>query len=128
MDVTRSLYIVKCLADGVDQNTGEMFAQDSPYQHPETIRALYVAAQVLEKSRQKREPQLPGNAGKPWDMAEDKLLCDRFDRGAPVKELAQCHMRTPGAIKSRLEKLGKLVPYPVQENQNNHNPANSKPG
>lgn len=123
MDVIRSLYIVKCLADGVDPNTGEMFARDSPYQHPDTIRALYVAAQVLERSQQKREQHLPGNAGKPWDKAEDKLLCDRFDCGASIKELAQCHLRTLGAVKSRLEKLGKLVPYPVQENQDHYNAA-----
>ena len=127
MDVTRSLYIIKCLADGVDPITGELFSFDSPYQHPEVIRALYIASQILEKGPQRREQHLPTNAGKPWDITEDNILCERFSQGTSLKELAQCHSRTLGAIKSRLEKLGKLIPYPTQEDNKIGSPSPTRP-
>ncbi len=116
MEVAKSLQIMRCLADGIDPRTGEVFAEDSPYQNADVVRALFTAIEALEKSEQKekREQILPENAGKPWDKAEDEQLCRSFDSGAPLKELSQQHGRTRGAIQSRLEKLGKMIPNPTQ--------------
>jgi len=103
---------MRCLAEGIDPITGEVFPADSPYQQADIIRALYAAVEALEKSeqRQKREQGLHTNAGKPWDVAEDEQLCRSFDEGIAVKELSKLHGRTHGAIQSRLEKLGKMLP------------------
>lgn len=43
-----------------------------------------------------------------WSDAEDKLLRDQFESGIPIEELAERHERSPGAVRSRLLKLGLL--------------------
>lgn len=110
MESSEALRIIRSLADGVDPRTGEVFSEDSPYQHPQVLRALFMAVRALERfeEKQRREKRLPVNAGKPWNDAEDKPLCEGFDAGLTVRELAQKHRRTEGAIQSRLEKLGKV--------------------
>ncbi|MGI8738710.1 MAG: hypothetical protein ACR2KU_03385 [Gammaproteobacteria bacterium] len=112
MDISQALQTVRSLADGTDPITGEVFPDDSPYQHPRVIRSLYGAVKALERAeeKQRREHRLPGNAGKAWNDEEDKLLVDRFDAAMSTKELAQQHNRTEGAVQARLEKLGKLPP------------------
>jgi hypothetical protein len=51
MDTDKSLEIIRALANGVDPQTGEEYAVDSPYQHPQTIRALFMAIQALERTK-----------------------------------------------------------------------------
>jgi hypothetical protein len=111
MEIKRAIEIIRALADGVDPHTGELFAADSPYQNPETVRALFEALKGLEvlNSRSKRTQSLPQNAGKPWTKEEDQLLVSRFESGTTVKDLSVQHARTQGAIQSRLIKLGKLT-------------------
>jgi hypothetical protein len=112
MEITKTLEIIKALSQGVDPHTGEIYPPDSPYQHPDTIRALFEAINALEKMRErsKKQESLPENAGKAWSIEEDNLLIERFDKGVPVKELSGDHKRTEGAIKSKLLKLGKISP------------------
>ena len=43
MDISEARAIIKTLAKGVDPFTGEVFAEDSPYNHPQVIRALFAA-------------------------------------------------------------------------------------
>ena len=114
MEVSKSLRIIQCLADGVDPTSGEVLSADNPCQQPEVIRALFVAAQVLQKSeqRQEREQSLPANAGKPWDPEEDARLCEGFARGMTIRVLSQQHSRSQGAIQSRLMKLGQWCDLP----------------
>jgi hypothetical protein len=112
MQTSEALSIIQALADGADPNTGEVFPDSSPYQHPQIVRALLTAARALERQeraeRQKR--RLPERAGKPWDDAEDERLAQGFDAGIAVGKLARQHERTEGAIRARLEKLGKIPP------------------
>jgi len=126
IEVVEALRIVRCLAEGVDPTTGEVFPADSPYQRGETVRALYTATSALEKveQRQKREKILPTNAGKSWDAAEDEQLSQHFDAGMTLKELSRQHERTEGAIQSRLVKMGKAVLYqsPAAEDEPYPNP------
>jgi len=112
MEITKTLEIIKGLSQGVDPYTGEKYPPDSPYQHPDTIRALFEAINALEKmlGTSKRQKSLPENTGKAWSTEEDNLLIEQFDKGVSVKELSGDHKRTEGAIKSRLMKLGKSVP------------------
>lgn len=110
MKIARALEIIRALSDGVDPCTGEMFAEESPYQRAETVRALFVAKNALEsaEARERRKKVLPERAGKPWDEEEDGALIKRFDEGTSMKKLATEHKRTVWAIESRLAKLGKI--------------------
>lgn len=109
METRDALRVIQSLADGVNPHTGELFSEDSPYQHPQVVRALFAAVGALQRleDRQRREQRLPEHAGKPWDAAEDTQLSESFDAGMTVTQLAQQHRRTEGAIQLRLEKIGK---------------------
>ena len=48
MEKQAALNIIQQLANGIDPHTGEVFRADSPYQHPDTVRALFIAARALE--------------------------------------------------------------------------------
>ena len=110
MESAKALSIIRYLADGVDPATGETFAPGSPYQHPDTIRALFSAVQALEHDKQNHESHscFPPHAGKTWDEQEDDLLCAGIGSGKNVGELAHDHGCTQEAVQSRLEKLGYL--------------------
>ncbi|HET7627926.1 MAG TPA: hypothetical protein VFK44_06000 [Bacillales bacterium] len=110
MDAKEAKTIVSFLADGTDPQSGEIYPQDSPYQQPETIRALFVALKGLERLEryELRMKNLPQNAGNPWTEDEEDQLLKAFDEGVSVKDLAARHERTMGAIHSRLVNLGKI--------------------
>jgi hypothetical protein len=112
IQLSEALRIIPALADGCDPNTGERFPEESPYQHPQIVRALLAAANALERQKRNeaRSNNLPTRAGKPWDEEEDQLLLQRFDAKTTIPQLAQQHGRTDGAIRSRLEKLGRIQP------------------
>jgi hypothetical protein len=71
-------------------------------QTPAVMEALITATNVLRKNPR------PDAAGQRWTDDEDARLCREFDEGRPIRELAQTHGRTRGAITSRLVKLGRL--------------------
>lgn len=81
---------------------------------PNVVRALFIAAKALERMErtERRANTLPEHAGKAWDAAEEQQLCEEFDSGKTVAEIARIHQRTRGAIQSRLERLGKAPPQP----------------
>ena len=109
MKTVRALEIVRALADGVDPYTGELLPDGSIYQNAETVRALYVAIAAMEAAHKSemRKKALPRRAGQPWDDEESSLLIKRYEQSIDIKELAQQHERTKGAIVSQLSKLGK---------------------
>jgi len=41
MEKEQTLSILNALANGIHPATGEKFAADGPYQHPDTVRALF---------------------------------------------------------------------------------------
>ena len=86
---------------------------DSSFNDPQTIRALYTAKEALKKSLKSKkvtiEADTPNNAGQPWKPEEDEELESRFDSGmGGVSKLEKLHGRTKGAISSRLVRLGKI--------------------
>ena len=111
MNTQEAAEILRALADGVDPFTGEIFPDDSPYQKPQVIRALFLALSVMEGVPKGRKVKrvLPENAVKPWEQAEDELLSTEFDAGTPVDEIARRHKRTEGAIRARLVRIGKIT-------------------
>ena len=110
MDTDKSLEIIHALSKGVDPHTGEEYAADSPYMHPQTVQALFIAMQALERSKkaEDRLKCLPNNAGKAWAEEEDQRLIAAFDSGKTTKQLADIHGRTEGSICARLVKHGRL--------------------
>jgi hypothetical protein len=50
------------------------------------------------------------NAGARWDHDQDAALVQAFKSDKTIAELAVMHGRTPGAITSRLMKLGHIQP------------------
>lgn len=112
MTPERALEIVTKLAEGVDPYTGERLPAESVYQHPDTVRALYAALDGLAKLKRatERQKSLPAGAGRAWTAEDEKKLIEQFDATKDVPAIAREFNRTPGAIWSRLVKLGKVSP------------------
>jgi hypothetical protein len=60
MEKQHALKILNSLANGVHPATGEVYAADSPYQHPDTVRALFEAIRSIDgvrpASEERKEP------------------------------------------------------------------------
>ncbi len=110
METKRAIEIIQRLADGVSPYTGEIMENDSVFQNPETVRALYTAMELMkhQESRKERQRSAPGNTGNAWTTEEDARLVDEYDRGMDITTIAKTHERTSWAIQSRLLKLGKI--------------------
>jgi len=110
MNNEEALRIVQALADGVDPFTGEVFPENSPYQTAQVVRALYASIQALEHQTDAdaRRANLPANAGKPWTVEEEQQVIKAFEAGQSLSEISNQHLRTYGAIRSRLIKLGEI--------------------
>ena len=111
MNQTEALSLVRSLANGVDPETGEVFAADSVYQRAQTVRALYAAAEALERAErfERRKQQLPAKTGEPWSEDEDRRLLSEFDAGRGLPDLAAAHQRTQTGVRARLVKYGRLA-------------------
>ncbi len=110
MNQTQALAVVSSHANGVDPESGEIFAPESPYQRPQIVRALYEAATALERVErfERRKAQMPAKTGEPWSEDEDRKLLAAFDAGRALQELASVHERTMGAVRARLLKYGRI--------------------
>ena len=110
MNETQALQIVRALADGVDPESGEVYPPQSPYQKPDTVRALFAAVRALERASEweARRKRLPANTGKPWLQDEDLQLATGFDSGKSILELAREHQRTLTSVRARLIRMGKI--------------------
>ena len=114
MDRELTLRILNALANGVHPATGEKFAADGPYQHPDTVRALFEAMRAVEGGgaaapAPERNPAFPqSGSGSRWSAEEEERLASGFDAGKTVDELARANNRSRAAIEARLVRLGKM--------------------
>jgi hypothetical protein len=114
MEREQTLRILNALANGVHPATGEKFAADGPYQHPDTVRALFEAMRAVEAGgaaapAPERKPAFPqSGSGSRWSAEEEERLASAFDSGRTVDELARAHNRSRAAIEARLVRLGKM--------------------
>lgn len=117
MEIREANDIVSALANGVDPVTGEVLADESPYNDPNVIRALFTVLKSskglmpLKKTLKQRQQEnvavgRPRNAGLPWTDELKEDLAERFESGASPGELARHFERTTGAILSELAKQG----------------------
>ncbi len=56
MDEQKALDIIMKLADGVDPRTGATLPAESPYQDPDTLRALFMAVLALKFQLKHKRP------------------------------------------------------------------------
>jgi hypothetical protein len=121
MEIRKAQSIVKTLAQGVDPNTGEVFAPDSPYNQPKVIRALFTVHDFVRQARkprmsagEKRQENLdlgrPGNYGLPWKNDDRSQVATGFEEGKTIEELATTLERTQGAIRAELIRQGLVEP------------------
>jgi hypothetical protein len=111
MENREAAKILNALANGAHPVTGEVFAADSPYRHPDTARALFAAVCALGSAPDDTEPdhlQATPSAFVPWTPEEEERLAAAFDAGKSSVELATLHNRSRAAIEARLLKLGKI--------------------
>ena len=113
MDREQTLKILNALANGTHPATGEVFAADSAYQHPDTVRALFEAIRAVEANRaapngERKPGDMPANPFVRWTPQEEERLTAGFDAGKTSAELAKLHNRSRAAIEARLLKLGKI--------------------
>lgn len=108
MELQTAQQIIDTLAQGIHPVTGEAMPEDSPYNAPPVIRALFAVSQALQGQPIRQRREQPSNAGKAWRGEEDATLASAFDAGTELKQLAADLGRTAFAVETRLIKLGKL--------------------
>jgi hypothetical protein len=110
MDVDQAIEIVTKLADGVDPTTGERLPSSSVYQQADTVRALHLALEGLDRLKRHKDriQSGPPKAGRPWTKEEEQRMLQQFDAKVDVAAIAQELNRTTGAIWARLEKVGRI--------------------
>ena len=118
MEIDKAKEIVSLLAYGINPTTGEVLPDDSPYNHPFVIRALFsviggvevpkkqIKQSVEEKQTQNVASSRPKNAGLPWTEELREKVARMFRNGTPIDELAEYFERTSGAILSQLMHQG----------------------
>ena len=116
MELHAARQIIDTLAQGIHPVTGEVMPEDSPYNAPPVIRALFAVSNALDgatpASAPKPRREMAPNAGKAWLPDEDGKLESAFAAGIDLKQIATELGRTGFAVESRLVKLGKLPPRP----------------
>ena len=95
MDLQRAKELLSGLADGVDPLTGEVLPEDHVCNKAEIIRAFHCVLKALPGKPPKPQPE---NAGKPWNDADDAVLCQMFDAGGSRKEMCAYFKRSEGSI------------------------------
>lgn len=110
MNPQEAINIIQTLIGGINPLSDEPLSANSLYLNSDIQRALQTAIPALESSIRAdiRRANLPINAGKPWNSAEDQELIEAFDNGSSIAILVEQHQRTKGSITSRLLKFGKI--------------------
>lgn len=107
MELAKAIEYLTALVDGIDPATGEILPEGHICNRGDTVRALYAVLQSIGK---KKERKVQPNAGQPWTQGEDQRLLDGYRAGETIPQLAVAHGRSRGAINSRLQRLGAMIP------------------
>jgi hypothetical protein len=109
---------ISALASGVHPATGEVFGEDSPYNHPQVIRALFASLELIQapagRAPKRSQEEINREEGRPlrfnmrWTEQEDEELLDLIEKGIATPEIAERFERTQGSIHSRLQRHGLL--------------------
>lgn len=110
MELQAARQIIDTLAQGIHPVTGDVMPEDSPYNAPPVIRALFAVSQALDDAvrAERKGREVPPNTGKAWKAEEDAKLEARFIEGVDSKRIGEELGRTAWAVEARLIKIGKL--------------------
>ena len=113
MDKEGARKVWKARANGGHPATGEVFAAESPYRHPDTVRTRFEAMRAMQEtatgtSGARKTAETPAHPFVRWPPEEEERLTAGFDAGKSSAELAKLHNRSRAAIEARLLKLGKI--------------------
>jgi hypothetical protein len=103
IDKAKTIATIEALANGIDPITGELLPAGHLLQHPDIVRALFHTVDLIKSSRNASTALKNGSR---WSDREDEALKEAFAGGASFSQLAKTHLRTSGAIRARLQKLG----------------------
>ena len=123
MDEEQAREILRTLANGIDPVTGEVLPDESPYNHPAVIRALFQmvhaaderspspkskrSARSIEARQQENiRAGRPRNAGLPWNEASRAKLASSYRATTDVDQLSRDFERSRGAVISELVRQG----------------------
>lgn len=117
MHQEKTISIIEGLANGIDPITGEVLPNDSPYNHPEVIRALFHVISLIPKAKkpkrtieQKQEDNLekglPKNYGLPWNESDVQLVISNYNTNISIEVIANQMARKPSSIIGLLKKHG----------------------
>lgn len=108
----KSRKILKLIASGYTYN--QIIALHPTYTYKDIFGAAQEAIDLVSSKEsisahdaciQKIKQQYP-NAYEPWDEKQENVLIQMFKCGAPIHAIASALKRQPGAISSRIRKLG----------------------
>lgn len=113
----KTISIIEGLANGIDPITGEVLPNDSPYNHPEVIRALFHVISLIPKVKkpkrtieQKQEDNiqkgLPKNFGLPWNNSDVQLVINNYNTNVSIEVIANQMFRKASSIIGLLKKHG----------------------
>ena len=118
MEKSQVVETLSALASGVHPVTGEVFDEDMPYNHPQILRALFGALEIIQapagRAPKKSQEEINREEGRPlrfnmrWSEQEDEDLLSLIVRGTLTGEIAEQFQRTKGSIHSRLQGKGLL--------------------
>lgn len=120
MEQDKAYSVLEALANGVDPITGECFSDDSPYNQPEVIRALFfilrnkppkkkVKKSLEEKQQENLEKGLPMNYGLPWTQESVYSVIKDFQANMAIDTIAEKMARKPNSIIGLLKKQGAIT-------------------
>ena len=111
MEAIEALKLLRPLAEGIDPFTGEIYSEKSPYQNPNTVRALFLAISALERESKGEIRKKSGRerSGEKWTEKEKVSLLEFFDAKIPIDEIAAKLKRSSYAIAYRLFQNKKIT-------------------
>ena len=112
MDFEKASELLRKLANGVNPQTAEPLPQESPYNTPEIVRALFVACEHLPKRKKSSEQKqqenlqkgLPRNSGLPWLDEARTAVANLYRAGASIEKIASSQDRSRLAIVAELKR------------------------
>ncbi len=115
MNQEKIVSIIDALANGIDPITGEVLPDNSPYNHPEVIRALFHTIKLLPKAKkpkktieQKQQENIekgqPKNYGLPWLDDDVISVIEQFNSGTAIDIIANEQARKSSSIIGLLKK------------------------
>lgn len=116
MELCKAVEITRALAKGINPTTGEAFAENSPYNHPDIVRALYEVVERMPKSKKTLELRqqenaakgIPLNSGLPWTDESRAATAKSYAEGTAIEKIAAEQKRSSYAILAELKRQGAI--------------------